>query len=204
METVRPIGLVASCALAVVVAAGPALRDAGAASTMMSAVLSNGITVVTRERPGSQVLAIDVAVRAGARYEDDETASATRFLESALLLGTERWPTRDALVRAIAARGGELSVPRSEVPPPPRGSFYEFELLGLACHDEVAGELGEVVNLVADGGGWILEVEGPGKNGRRRIALPFVEEFLVRVDREARRIDWRLPEGLIEACASES
>jgi 16S rRNA processing protein RimM len=108
---------------------------------------------------------------------------------------------RDAAERL---RGGELSVPRSAVPPPPRGSFYEFELLGLACHDEVAGELGKVVNLVADGGGWILEVESAGPNGRRRVSLPFVEEFLVRVDREARRIDWRLPEGLLEACASES
>jgi 16S rRNA processing protein RimM len=108
---------------------------------------------------------------------------------------------RDAAERL---RGGELSVPRSDVPPPPRGSFYEFELLGMACHDAVAGELGEVVGLVADGGGWILEVEGAGPKSRRRVSLPFVEEFLVRVDREARRIDWRLPEGLLEACASES
>jgi predicted Zn-dependent peptidase len=102
--------LVASCALAAVVAAGPSPRGAGAATPITSAVLPNGVTIVARERPGSQVLAIDVAVRAGARYEDARTASAARFLESALLLGTARWPTRDALVRAIAGRGGELSV----------------------------------------------------------------------------------------------
>jgi len=93
-----------------IVAAGPAPRAAGAASPIMSSVLPNGVTIVTRERPGSQVLAIDVAVRAGARYESGPTASAARFLESALMLGTERWPSRDALVRAIAGRGGELSV----------------------------------------------------------------------------------------------
>jgi predicted Zn-dependent peptidase len=73
-------------------------------------VLPNGITIVSRQRPGSQVLAIDAAVRAGARYEDVQTASAARFLESALMLGTERWPSRDALVRAVVGRGGELSV----------------------------------------------------------------------------------------------
>ena len=72
--------------------------------------MPNGVTIVARERPGSQVLAIDVAVRAGARYETRDTASAARFLESALLLGTDRWPTRDALVRAVAGRGGDLSV----------------------------------------------------------------------------------------------
>jgi predicted Zn-dependent peptidase len=110
IETLRPGRLFAACALAAVVAAGPAPRDAGAASAIQSSVLPNGITIVTRQRPGSQVLAIDAAVRAGARYEDARTASAARFLESALMLGTARWPTRDALVRAIAGRGGDLSV----------------------------------------------------------------------------------------------
>jgi zinc protease len=51
-----------------------------------------------------------MAVRAGARYEGQATASAARVLESALLLGTEQYPTRDELVRAIAGRGGDLSV----------------------------------------------------------------------------------------------
>jgi 16S rRNA processing protein RimM len=108
---------------------------------------------------------------------------------------------RDAAERL---RGVELSVPRSAVPAAPAGSYYEFELLGLACRDEAAGDLGVVVDLVADGGGWLLEVEGRTVGGVRRISLPFAEEFLVRVDRDAGRIEWRLPEGLIEACASES
>lgn len=103
--------LFASCALVAVVAAGSTPRVGGAAAMpITSAVLPNGVTIVARERPGSQVFAVDLAVRAGARYETATTASAARFLESALLLGTDRWPTRDALVRAITGRGGELSV----------------------------------------------------------------------------------------------
>ena len=51
---------------------------AGAAARRHSSVLPNGVTIVTRQRPGSQVLAIDVAVRAGARYETASTASAAR------------------------------------------------------------------------------------------------------------------------------
>jgi len=92
------------------VAAGPSPRGAGAAGAVESSVLPNGVTIVTRQRPGSQVLAVDVAVRAGARYEGEHTASAARFLESALMLGTSRWPSRDALVRAVAGRGGDLAV----------------------------------------------------------------------------------------------
>lgn len=110
METVRAMRLFASCALVAVVAAGPAPREAGAAGVVTSSVLPNGVTVISRQRVGSQVLAIDLAVRAGARYESAETASATRFLESALLLGTQQWPTRDALTRVISGRGGDLSV----------------------------------------------------------------------------------------------
>ncbi|MCC7367799.1 MAG: insulinase family protein [Chloroflexi bacterium] len=106
----RSMRLIASCALIAAVAAGPSPREAGAATAAVSSVLPNGITVVSRQRTGSQVLAIDVAVRAGARYETAQTASATRFLESALVLGTERWPTRDALSRALTSRGGDLAV----------------------------------------------------------------------------------------------
>jgi 16S rRNA processing protein RimM len=111
---------------------------------------------------------------------------------------------------AESLAGVELLVPREAVPQPAAGSYYLFELVGCRAFDEREGELGTVVELVEDGGGWLVLVEGSagGAGGdagaTRRIALPFVEEFLVRVDREGRRIDWRLPEGLVEACASRS
>jgi ribosomal 30S subunit maturation factor RimM len=57
-----------------------------------------------------------------------------------------------------------------------------------------------VVDLVEDGGGLLLVVAGEG----RRVPVPFVERFLVRVDVAARRIEVSLPEGLVEACASTS
>ena len=103
---------------------------------------------------------------------------------------------------AEALRGAELSVPREAVPEARAGSYYFFELIGCRCVDERDGDLGAVVEVVADGGGWLLEVEARDGESGRRIALPFVEEFVVHVDRAGRRIDWRLPEGLVEACAS--
>jgi 16S rRNA processing protein RimM len=100
--------------------------------------------------------------------------------------------------------GVELSVPRSALPESAAGSYYLFELVGCRCIDERDGELGTVVELIADGGGWLVEVEKSADGKRRRLLLPFVSEFLLRVDRERREIHWRLPEGLVEACASES
>lgn len=116
-----------------------------------------------------------------------------------LRISFEGFGDRDA---AETLRGVELTVDRSAIPPATPGSYYLFELVGCRCVDEREGELGDVVEVLADGGGWIVEVESRTEAGGRRLSLPFAEEFVVRVDPAARRIDWRLPEGLVEACAS--
>lgn len=102
---------------------------------------------------------------------------------------------------AEALRGARLEVSRAEVPPPPAGAHYLFELVGCRAFDRAAGELGAVVDALEDGGGWLLVVERPGGG---RLLLPYVDRFIEKVDAGAGRIDWRLPEGLIEACASGS
>jgi 16S rRNA processing protein RimM len=105
---------------------------------------------------------------------------------------------RDA---AEALAGGALTVPRAVVPEAPAGSFYPFELVGCRAVDRAAGDLGDVVDLVADGGGWLVVVE---REDGFRLAIPFVERFVAAIDPARKRIEWELPEGLIEACASRS
>jgi 16S rRNA processing protein RimM len=97
-------------------------------------------------------------------------------------------------------RGAELLVEREDVPAPPPGSYYHYELLGCRCHDRREGDLGVVDELVADGGGLLLAIDGP----RGRLLVPFAEAFLSGVDVAARRIDLDLPPGLVETCASRS
>ena len=101
---------------------------------------------------------------------------------------------------AETLRGLELWVPLADVPDAPAGAYYVFELIGCRCFDERDGDIGTVVDIHEDGGGTLLEVEKDGL----RSALPFVEAFLVKVDRAARRIDLRLPEGLFATCAYKS
>lgn len=102
---------------------------------------------------------------------------------------------------AEALRGAALEVDRSAVPPAAAGEYYYWELVGALCVDERAGEIGRVADVEESPAGLLLLVE----DGRgRRLVLPFVTAFVAGVDRAARRIDWRLPEGLIEACASRS
>jgi 16S rRNA processing protein RimM len=126
------------------------------------------------------------------------TVSRSRPGTAGLIVAFAEIGDREA---AEALRGGELEVDRAEVPPAKAGEYYYYELVGARCVDEREGELGRVVDLAEGPAGLLLWVED--ETGRR-LPLPFVERFVAGVDRAARRIDWRLPEGLIAACASRS
>jgi 16S rRNA processing protein RimM len=102
--------------------------------------------------------------------------------------------------QAADLRGALLEVALDDVPPPPEGSWYHYQLIGCRCVDREAGNLGRVVEVVEDGGGWILEIEDNG----RRLLLPLVEAYLLRVDVANGLIETDVPRELIETCASTS
>ena len=170
------------------VAVGRVLRPHGVRGEVVVEVLSD---VPARFQKGSRV----TGVREGAPPLP-LTVAAGRVHKTGAVVRFEGYDDRD---RAGELRGLDLEVPRAEVPKASRGTYYQFELLGCLCRDRGA-ELGRVVEVVEDGGGVMLIVEGEG----RRIPVPFVKEFLRRVDVAAGTIDLELPEGLLETCASTS
>ena len=99
-----------------------------------------------------------------------------------------------------ALRGAVLEAERRTVTPAPPGSYYYFELAGCRCCDVRHGDLGEVSEVIEDGGGLLLEVRA----GERLLLVPFVEEYIAAVDVADRRIELQLPEGLLETCTSAS
>jgi 16S rRNA processing protein RimM len=112
-----------------------------------------------------------------------------------LLVRFEGMPDRTSVE---GLRGLELTVERGDVPRAPAGSFYHFELIDCVCSDRMLGDLGTVKALHEDGGGVLLEIE----KGERRLLVPFVDAFVVRIDVAARRIELDLPPGLVDVCAS--
>lgn len=144
-----------------------------------------------RWRAGSELLAT------GGVPGGTLTVAAAQPHRGAMMVRFEGYEDRDG---AETLRGVELSVPLAAVPPPEEGSWYQFQLLGCRCHEASAGDLGEVVDVVEDGGGLLLVVD----DGVRRLPVPFVRDFLARVDVEAKRIEVALPEGLIETCGTAS
>jgi 16S rRNA processing protein RimM len=80
-----------------------------------------------------------------------------------------------------AARGAWLEVERAQLPPPAEGEFYVFELVGCAVLEEGGRDLGSVTTVAAGVANDVLELD----SGR---ALPMVEDCVLEVDLDARRI----------------
>ncbi len=120
-----------------------------------------------------------------------------RPVRGGALLHLEGYDHRE---QAATIRGGRLEIELSAVPEAPPGVYYHHQLIGCRCVDERHGELGEVADVVEDGGGALLQIE----DGSGVLLVPFVESFLAAVDVDGRRIDLRLPPGLVETCASAS
>ena len=166
------------------VVVGRVIRPHGLAGEVVVEVESD---VEERFAPGSTLII-------GARGRSIEVIGARPFGDRLLV----RFAGLDDRGAVEGLRGLELSVPRQDVPAAPAGSFYRFELLDCECRDAREGELGRVVGIHEDGGGLLLEVAGP----ERRVLVPFVDAFVVRVDVAARRIELDLPPGLVDICGS--
>lgn len=173
------------------VAVGRVLRPHGLRGEVVVAVLTDAprrfdpgsALVLTRE--GRPPLGLVVAAR--------RAEASPRVGQATVLLRFGGIEDREA---AVALRGGWLEIDRSLVPPAPPGTYYHYELLGCRCAS--GGEdLGEVVEVVEDGGGLLLVIS----DGRREVPVPFAARFLRAVDVERARIELELPAGLIETCA---
>ena len=171
------------------VTVGRILRPHGVRGELKVEVLSD---VPGRFAPGSPLL----LVRKG-EAPVERTVEGVRALQGSFaVVRLAGVADRDA---AEALREAWLEVPRAAVPRAPEGEYYQYELVGCRCTDG-GEELGTVVEVIEDGGGLLLIVEGAG----RRLPVPFVNSFLRRVDVANRTIALELPPGLVETCASRS
>ncbi len=78
-------------------------------------------------------------------------------------------------------RGTTLTVRREELPPPEPGAFYVFQLVGLSVEDEDGRALGHVADVAPGTANDVLELDSG-------LSLPLVEDCVLSVDLDARRI----------------
>jgi 16S rRNA processing protein RimM len=102
---------------------------------------------------------------------------------------------------AEALRGFSVAIPATERAPLDSGEVYVSDLIGCRVVDLNAGavEAGEIIDV--DRGSSSTDLLVLRRRGMRspdnEILIPFVKEYLVRIDIEGRRIEMRLPEGLL-------
>ena len=80
-------------------------------------------------------------------------------------------------------RGAEVAIPREALGEAEEGTLYRVDLLGLEVVDESGAVLGKVDSFFETGDTSVMVVRG----ARERL-IPFVDDYVKAVDREARRI----------------
>jgi 16S rRNA processing protein RimM len=119
------------------------------------------------------------------------------------------WPHRDRVVLKFAGVdsindaekliGAEIQIRREQRQQLTDGSAYISDLVGCsvaaASGEGELQELGKVTDLQRDAGAApLLEVKGAA----REYLIPWVEGFITKMDLAARRIELKVPEGLLD------
>lgn len=121
------------------------------------------------------------------------------FLRSRIIL---KFHGVDSINDAEPLRNFEVAIPFAERAPLDPGSVYVADLIGCSVFDlnREGAQVGEIVEV--DRTSSSTELLVLRRRGLRppapELLIPFVREYLVRIDVPARRIEMRLPEGLLD------
>lgn len=121
------------------------------------------------------------------------------FLRSRIIL---KFQGIDSINHADPLRGYEVAIPHAERAPLEPGSVYIGDLIGCTVVDLNQG--GAVAGAIIDvdrgsSNTELLVLRRPGLRMPAAEALiPFVREYLVRIDMAARLVEMRLPAGLLD------
>jgi 16S rRNA processing protein RimM len=120
------------------------------------------------------------------------------FLRSRIVL---KFQGIDSINEAESLRGFTVAVPSTQRAPLAPGSVYVSDLVGCRLRDlNHAADIGEIVDVDRGSSSTdLLVVRRPGMRQPQAEALiPFVNDYLVRIDLDNRIVEMRLPEGLLD------
>ena len=88
----------------------------------------------------------------------------------------------------------EVYLPLNMLPKLSGNKFYFHEVIGFEIEDKRLGVFGKIVSINDSSAQPLFEVI----NGNVEILIPMIDQFLVKIDRENKKVIMDLPEGLIE------
>ena len=92
-------------------------------------------------------------------------------------------------------RGKYILIEKNKAKKLAEGSYYIFDLVGIAVYDESENNIGKLINVIQNEHQDLYEIEM--ENGKTFL-IPAVEEFIIKIDIENKRMIVKLIEGLME------
>ena len=90
--------------------------------------------------------------------------------------------------------GSAIYLPLTMLPKLSGNKFYFHEVIGFEIEDQRLGVFGKIVAVNDSSAQTLFEV----LNGDVQILIPVIDHFLVKIDRENKKVVMNLPEGLVE------
>lgn len=120
------------------------------------------------------------------------------FIEDSYLHKSEllrvKFEDVDSEEEADALLGSELYLPLEFLPKLSGNQFYYHEVIGFKAEDESYGEIGEITGVNDSTAQALFEIDYNGQ----QVLIPIIDQFLVKVDREQKKIFLKLPEGFMD------
>lgn len=95
--------------------------------------------------------------------------------------------------QAEALIGAALFIPKAALPELDNGSYYWFDLIGMAVYTTDEVYLGRIESIIETGSNDVYVV----KNRKKEVLIPALESVVIKVDLEQKRMQVAPPEGLI-------
>ncbi len=120
------------------------------------------------------------------------------FIESSSLHKNDflriRFEDIDNEEEADKIMGCALYLPISMLPKLEGNKFYFHEIIGFDAEDQRLGNIGKIVGVNDSSAQALFEI----KKGDIEILVPMIDHFIIKVDRENKKIILDTPEGLID------
>ena len=100
----------------------------------------------------------------------------------------------DSEAEADSILNCDVYLPLNMLPKLSGNKFYFHEVIGFEIEDKRVGIFGKIVSINDSSAQPLFEV----LNGEVEILIPMIDQFLVKIDRENKKVIMDLPEGLIE------
>jgi len=119
------------------------------------------------------------------------------FIENISIKGNKaniKFEEVDSAEQAEELRSCSLYLPLTALPDLEEGQFYYHQVVGYKAFDTERGKIGTITGVLTGPQQDLFAIEARGKE----VLVPINDELILKVDHESQRIDFELPDGLLD------